>query len=80
MLDLRVPDFLRAGSFEHGLKLDLMKKGVQLVLDLAVAKGAPVISAEHGNGNFFRAADFQAAIGGRSVSEAIPAECSAREQ
>jgi 3-hydroxyisobutyrate dehydrogenase-like beta-hydroxyacid dehydrogenase len=93
MMDLRLPDFLLAGSFEPGFKLDLMKKDVQLALDSARAKGAPVFltsltaqifsaasAAGYGNDDFSRAADFLAAIGRVSLSEPTPAADSAREQ
>jgi 3-hydroxyisobutyrate dehydrogenase-like beta-hydroxyacid dehydrogenase len=93
MMDLRLRDFLLAGFFEPGFKLDLMKKDVQLALDSARAKGAPALltsltaqifaaasAAGYGNDDFSRAADFLAAIGKVSLSEATPAADSARAQ
>jgi 3-hydroxyisobutyrate dehydrogenase-like beta-hydroxyacid dehydrogenase len=91
MMDLRLPNFLLAGSFEPGFKLDLMKKDVQLALDSARAEGAPVLltsliakifaaasAAGYGNEDFSRAADFLAASAGASLSEAARAMDSAR--
>lgn len=43
MMDLRLPDFLLAGSFKPGFKLDLMKKDVNLALDSARALGVPLL-------------------------------------
>ena len=42
MMDLRLPGFLLAGSFEPGFKLDLMKKDVNLAIDSARALGLPL--------------------------------------
>ena len=38
MMDLRLPGFLLAGSFQPGFKLDLMKKDINLALDSARAE------------------------------------------
>jgi 3-hydroxyisobutyrate dehydrogenase-like beta-hydroxyacid dehydrogenase len=43
MMDLRLPGFLLAGSFQPGFKLDLMKKDVNLALDSARAAGVPLL-------------------------------------
>ena len=43
MMDLRLPAFLLAGSFEPGFKLDLMKKDINLALDSARAAGVPLL-------------------------------------
>jgi 3-hydroxyisobutyrate dehydrogenase-like beta-hydroxyacid dehydrogenase len=71
MMDLRLPGFLLAGSFEPGFKLDLMKKDVLLALDLARASGVPTLltstvaqifvaasSAGKGDADFSAAAQF----------------------
>ena len=42
MMDLRLPGFLLAGSFEPGFKLDLMKKDVKLAIDSAAKLGIPL--------------------------------------
>ena len=42
MMDLRLQDFILAGSFVPGFKLDLMKKDVNLAIDSAQALGAPL--------------------------------------
>jgi len=45
MMDLRLPDFLFAGRFEPGFKLDLMMKDVNLAIDSARASGTPLLLA-----------------------------------
>jgi 3-hydroxyisobutyrate dehydrogenase-like beta-hydroxyacid dehydrogenase len=45
MMDLRLPGFLLAGSFQPGFKLDLMKKDVNLALDSARAGRVPMLFA-----------------------------------
>ena len=45
MLDLRLPNFLLAGTFQPGFKLDLMKKDVNIALDSARAEGVPMLLA-----------------------------------
>ncbi len=42
MLDLRLDDFLLAGSFEPGFKLDLMKKDVNLAIDSGQELNVPM--------------------------------------
>jgi 3-hydroxyisobutyrate dehydrogenase-like beta-hydroxyacid dehydrogenase len=42
MMDLRLPGFLLAGSFQPGFKLDLMKKDVNLAIDSARTLGVPL--------------------------------------
>jgi 3-hydroxyisobutyrate dehydrogenase-like beta-hydroxyacid dehydrogenase len=73
MMDLRLPGFLLAGSFQPGFKLDLMKKDLNLALDSARATGAPLLltsiaaqifsaasTAGEGNADFSAAARFLA--------------------
>jgi 3-hydroxyisobutyrate dehydrogenase-like beta-hydroxyacid dehydrogenase len=82
MMDLRLQPFLLAGSFEPGFKLDLMKKDLQLGLDMARSQGIPVLlsslanqvfaaasSAGHGNADFSRAAQFLADLAGTSLNK-----------
>lgn len=45
MMDLRLPGFLLAGSFQAGFKLDLMKKDVNIALDSGRAQGVPLLLA-----------------------------------
>lgn len=45
MMDLRLPNFLLAGSFQPGFKLDLMKKDVNIALDSGRAQGVPLLLA-----------------------------------
>lgn len=45
MMDLRLPGFLLAGSFEPGFKLDLMKKDVNIALDSGRGRGVPLLLA-----------------------------------
>jgi 3-hydroxyisobutyrate dehydrogenase-like beta-hydroxyacid dehydrogenase len=45
MMDLRLPGFLLAGSFQAGFKLDLMKKDVNIALDSGRANGVPLLLA-----------------------------------
>jgi 3-hydroxyisobutyrate dehydrogenase-like beta-hydroxyacid dehydrogenase len=82
MMDARLRDFLLAGSFEPGFKLDLMKKDVLLALDSAREQGVPALliasaaqlftaasSAGHGNEDFSRAAEYLAELAQTSLSE-----------
>jgi 3-hydroxyisobutyrate dehydrogenase-like beta-hydroxyacid dehydrogenase len=75
MMDLRLPGFLLAGSFQPGFKLDLMKKDVNLALDSARAAGVPLLltsiaaqifsaasTAGEGNADFSAAAQFLAGM------------------
>jgi 3-hydroxyisobutyrate dehydrogenase-like beta-hydroxyacid dehydrogenase len=43
MMDLRLKDFLMAGSFQPGFKLDLMKKDVNLAVESARARNIPAL-------------------------------------
>jgi 3-hydroxyisobutyrate dehydrogenase-like beta-hydroxyacid dehydrogenase len=43
MMDLRLPGFLMAGTFEPGFKLDLMKKDLNLALDSARTQNIPLL-------------------------------------
>jgi len=75
MMDLRLPGFLLAGSFQPGFRLDLMKKDINLALDSARAASAPLLltsiaaqifsaasSAGEGNADFSAAAQFLAGM------------------
>lgn len=75
MMDLRLPGFLLAGSFQPGFKLDLMKKDVNLALDSARAAGVTLLltsiaaqifsaasAAGEGNADFSAAAQFLAGM------------------
>jgi 3-hydroxyisobutyrate dehydrogenase-like beta-hydroxyacid dehydrogenase len=77
MMDLRLPGFLLAGSFQPGFKLDLMKKDVNLALDSARAQGIPLLltattsqvfaaasMAGKGGADFSAAAQFLADLAG----------------
>jgi 3-hydroxyisobutyrate dehydrogenase-like beta-hydroxyacid dehydrogenase len=77
MMDLRLPDFLLAGHFEPGFKLDLMKKDINLALDSAKAAGVPLVltaeaarifaaasAAGKGGADFSAAAQFLAEMAG----------------
>lgn len=81
MLDARVP-MLRAGSFEPGFKLDLMKKDVNLALDSARAEGVPMLlgsvvgqilsaasTAGNGSADFAVAAQFLADLAGVRLAD-----------
>jgi 3-hydroxyisobutyrate dehydrogenase-like beta-hydroxyacid dehydrogenase len=83
MMDLRLQNFLLAGSFEPGFKLDLMKKDVDLALDSAKALGVPLLltstaaqvftaasAAGNGNADFAKAAQFLADWAGTSLKQA----------
>jgi 3-hydroxyisobutyrate dehydrogenase-like beta-hydroxyacid dehydrogenase len=83
MMDLRLPGFLLAGSFQPGFKLDLMKKDVNLALDSARALGVPLwltstvaqvfaaaSSAGKGSADFSAAAQFLAGMAGVDLSRA----------
>jgi 3-hydroxyisobutyrate dehydrogenase-like beta-hydroxyacid dehydrogenase len=77
MMDLRLPDFLLAGRFEPGFKLDLMKKDINLAVDSAKAAGVPLLltaeaarifaaasAAGKGGADFSAAAQFLAEMAG----------------
>ena len=77
MMDLRLPDFLLAGRFEPGFKLDLMKKDINLAVDSAQAAGVPLVltaeaarifaaasAAGKGGADFSAAAQFLAEMAG----------------
>lgn len=77
MMDLRLPDFLLAGHFEPGFKLDLMKKDINLAVDSAKAAGVPLVltaeaarifaaasAAGKGGADFSAAAQFLAEMAG----------------
>ena len=77
MMDLRLPDFLLAGRFEPGFKLDLMKKDINLAVDSAKAAGVPLVltaeaarifaaasAAGKGGADFSAAAQFLAEMAG----------------
>lgn len=82
MMDLRLPDFLLAGRFEPGFKLDLMKKDINLAVDSAQAAGVSLVltaeaarifaaasAAGLGGADFSAAAQFLAEMAGvRSLS------------
>lgn len=83
MMDLRLPDFLLAGSFQAGFKLDLMKKDVYLALDSARAQGVPLLltstvaqilsaasTAGKGSADYSFAAQFLADMAGVQLSRA----------
>jgi 3-hydroxyisobutyrate dehydrogenase-like beta-hydroxyacid dehydrogenase len=87
MMDLRLQQFLFAGSFEPGFKLDLMKKDVLLALDSARELGIPVLltssaaqlftaasAAGFGNADFSRAAEYVAGLAGMTLKEGASAE------
>ncbi len=84
MMDLRLPGFLLAGSFEPGFKLDLMKKDVNLALDSARAQRIPLLFtaaasqvfaaasvAGKGNADFSAAAQFLADLAGVELSQPV---------
>ncbi|MCX6628912.1 MAG: NAD(P)-dependent oxidoreductase, partial [Candidatus Solibacter sp.] len=81
MMDLRLPGFLLAGSFQPGFKLDLMKKDVNLALDSARAQRIPLLltatasqvfaaasMAGKGSADFSAAAQFLADLAGVQLS------------
>jgi 3-hydroxyisobutyrate dehydrogenase-like beta-hydroxyacid dehydrogenase len=81
MMDLRLPGFLLAGSFQPGFKLDLMKKDVNLALDSARAQRIPLLLtatasqvfaaasvAGKGSADFSAAAQFLADLAGVQLS------------
>jgi len=83
MMDLRLPGFLLAGSFQPGFKLDLMKKDVNLALDSARAQGIPLLlastvaqilsaasTAGKGSADYSIAAQFLADMAGVQLSQA----------
>lgn len=87
MMDLRLPGFLLAGSFQPGFKLDLMKKDVNLALDSARAQGIPLLltatasqvfaaasMAGKGSADFSAAAQFLADLAGVQLSRPEAAE------
>jgi 3-hydroxyisobutyrate dehydrogenase-like beta-hydroxyacid dehydrogenase len=80
MMDLRLPNFLLAGSFEPGFKLDLMKKDLGLALESAKNQGFPLLltstaaevfeaasAAGNGEADFAKAAQFLADWAGVSL-------------
>jgi 2-hydroxymethylglutarate dehydrogenase len=80
MMDLRLPGFLFAGSFQPGFRLDLMKKDVDLALESARAAGlslrlAPEVArifaaaSEAGRGaeDFSAAAQYLASLSGADL-------------
>jgi 3-hydroxyisobutyrate dehydrogenase-like beta-hydroxyacid dehydrogenase len=80
MMDLRLPNFLLAGSFEPGFKLDLMKKDVNLAIESAKAQGVPLLltstaaqvftaasAAGNGGADFAKAAQFLADLASASL-------------
>ncbi len=82
MMDLRLPGFLLAGSFQPGFKLDLMKKDVNLALDSARAQRIPLLltatasqifaaasMAGKGGEDFSAAAQFLADLAGVQLSQ-----------
>jgi 3-hydroxyisobutyrate dehydrogenase-like beta-hydroxyacid dehydrogenase len=84
MMDLRLPDFLLAGAFQPGFKLDLMKKDVHLALDSARSLGAPMLltavaaqifsaasAAGKGDADFSAAAAYVAAQAGVDLNQAV---------
>ena len=83
MMDLRLQNFLLAGSFQPGFKLDLMKKDVNLALDSARAQSVPLLltsavgqlfaaasTAGNGSADFSAAARFVADMAGVDLSAA----------
>jgi 3-hydroxyisobutyrate dehydrogenase-like beta-hydroxyacid dehydrogenase len=83
MMDLRLPGFLLAGSFQPGFKLDLMKKDVNLAVESARALGIPLLmvssvaqifaaasAAGKGGEDFAAAAQFLASLSGVTLSQA----------
>jgi 2-hydroxy-3-oxopropionate reductase len=83
MMDLRLPGFLLAGSFQPGFKLDLMKKDVNLAVESARALGIPLLmvssvaqifaaasAAGKGGEDFAAAAQFLASLSGVALSQA----------
>jgi 3-hydroxyisobutyrate dehydrogenase/2-hydroxymethylglutarate dehydrogenase len=81
MMDLRLPNFLLAGSFKPGFKLDLMKKDVNLALDSARAQSIPLLltsvagslfaaasGAGKGSDDFSAAAQFLAGLAGVEIA------------
>lgn len=82
MMDLRLPNFLLAGSFEPGFKLDLMKKDVDLAIESAKTLGVPLqltttvaqvfaeaSAAGDGNADFAKAAQYLADKAGASLKQ-----------
>jgi 3-hydroxyisobutyrate dehydrogenase-like beta-hydroxyacid dehydrogenase len=82
MMDLRLPNFLLAGSFEPGFKLDLMKKDVNLAVESGKAQGVPLLLtstaaqvftaasvAGGGGADFAKAAQFLADLAGASLKQ-----------
>jgi 3-hydroxyisobutyrate dehydrogenase-like beta-hydroxyacid dehydrogenase len=86
MMDARL-QFLFAGAFEPGFKLDLMKKDVLLALDSARQLSIPVLltssvaqlftaasSAGYGNEDFSRAAEYVAGLAGATLKQGAMTE------
>lgn len=80
MMDLRIPGFLAEDSFEPGFKLDLMKKDVNLAVELAMELNTPltlcsaasqIFSAASSSGlgekDFSAAAAYLASLAGESL-------------
>jgi len=87
MMDARLQQFLFAGAFEPGFKLDLMKKDLLLALDSARELSIPVLltssvaqlftaasSAGYGNEDFSRAAEYVAGLAGATLKEGAMTE------
>lgn len=84
MMDLRLPGFLLAGSFQPGFKLDLMKKDLNLALESARAAGVPLLltsiaaqvfsaasTAGKGDADFSAAAQFLAGMARADLNQTI---------
>jgi 3-hydroxyisobutyrate dehydrogenase-like beta-hydroxyacid dehydrogenase len=82
MMDLRLPGFLLAGSFQPGFRLDLMNKDVHLALDSARAQRVPLLltatvgqvfsaasGAGKGGADFSAAAQYLASLAGVDLSQ-----------
>jgi 3-hydroxyisobutyrate dehydrogenase-like beta-hydroxyacid dehydrogenase len=87
MMDARLQQFLFAGAFEPGFKLDLMKKDLLLALDSARELSIPVLltssvaqlftaasNAGYGNEDFSRAAEYVAGLAGATLKESAMKE------
>jgi len=87
MMDARLQQFLFAGSFEPGFKLDLMKKDVLLALDSARELGIPLLltssaaqlftaasAAGFGSADFSRAAEYVAGLAGMTLKDGASTE------
>jgi 3-hydroxyisobutyrate dehydrogenase-like beta-hydroxyacid dehydrogenase len=87
MMDARLQQFLFAGAFEPGFKLDLMKKDLLLALDSARELSIPVLltssvaqlftaasNAGYGDEDFSRAAEYVAGLAGATLKESAMTE------